>query len=139
MMPFGCMTFKQRRTFPRGSPQIDDHHGPSVVPPDRTTGRPSDGTTGTTVGGFWWVRSAAGGAYVGMAGLLSLVIGGNMASQFITQKAVFAAARREVESFFWQQQKRYISSYQQTLRHSCSFFSLYNCFGYHNVYYDYSS
>eukprot|EP00913_Durusdinium_trenchii_P001553 g1437.t1 len=32
-----------------------------------------------------------GGAYVGMAGLLSLVIGGNMASQFITQKAVFAA------------------------------------------------
>lgn len=32
-----------------------------------------------------------GGAYVGMAGLLSLVIGGNMASKFITQKAVFAA------------------------------------------------
>lgn len=32
-----------------------------------------------------------GGAYVGMAGLLSLVLGGNMASQFITQKAVFAA------------------------------------------------
>ncbi|CAK9025319.1 Probable formate transporter [Durusdinium trenchii] len=32
-----------------------------------------------------------GGAYVGMAGLLSLVIGGNMASEFITQKAVFAA------------------------------------------------
>ena len=27
-----------------------------------------------------------------MAGLLSLVIGGNMASEFITQKAVFAAA-----------------------------------------------
>eukprot|EP00913_Durusdinium_trenchii_P001555 g1439.t1 len=35
--------------------------------------------------------SFMGGAYVGMAGLLSLVIGGNMASQFITQKAVFAA------------------------------------------------
>jgi len=28
-----------------------------------------------------------------MAGLLSLVIGGNMASEFITQKAVFAAAQ----------------------------------------------
>jgi len=35
--------------------------------------------------------SFMGGAYVGMAGLLSLVIGGNMASKFITQKAVFAA------------------------------------------------
>eukprot|EP00435_Cladocopium_sp_Y103_P067868 s242_g30.t1 len=35
--------------------------------------------------------SFMGGAYVGMAGLLSLVIGGNMASEFITQKAVFAA------------------------------------------------
>ena len=35
--------------------------------------------------------SSRGGAYVGMAGLLSLVIGGNMASEFITQKAVFAA------------------------------------------------
>ena len=30
---------------------------------------------------------------MGMAGLLSLVIGGNMASEFITQKAVFAAAQ----------------------------------------------
>ena len=34
-----------------------------------------------------------GGAYVGMAGLLSLVIGGNLASEFITQKAVFAATQ----------------------------------------------
>ena len=30
---------------------------------------------------------------MGMAGLLSLVIGGNMASEFIMQKAVFAAAQ----------------------------------------------
>ena len=37
-----------------------------------------------------------GGAYVGMAGLLSLVIGGNLASEFITQKAVFAATQLTV-------------------------------------------
>ena len=43
-----------------------------------------------------------GGAYVGMAGLLSLVLGGNMASQFITQKAVFAALF-PINLFHWQQ------------------------------------
>mmetsp|Transcript_40034 Transcript_40034/g.93685 ORF Transcript_40034/g.93685 Transcript_40034/m.93685 type:complete len:355 (-) Transcript_40034:162-1226(-) len=32
-----------------------------------------------------------GGAYVGMAGLLSLVIGGNVTHEFINQKAIFAA------------------------------------------------
>jgi len=42
-----------------------------------------------------WVKTfhAAfmGGAYVGMAGLLSLMVGGNITNNFITQKTIFAA------------------------------------------------
>ncbi|CAJ1398819.1 unnamed protein product, partial [Effrenium voratum] len=42
-----------------------------------------------------WVKTlhagVMGGAYVGMAGLLSLMVGGNITSNFINQKAIFAA------------------------------------------------
>eukprot|EP00439_Symbiodinium_sp_Y106_P036137 s2193_g4.t1 len=42
---------------------------------------------------FWKTFHAGfmGGCYVGMAGLLSLVIGGNVTHEFINQKAIFAA------------------------------------------------